>query len=186
MVPQSTPREVIYQEVGMPDPLHRINMNKIMLYMYNRLHTNQNSLSRNLIQEDHETKWKIETEKLMNEYHIDKNEIKTASKLKAKTVIKKQVKGKMLEELKKNGEHKSKVAHLVRHSPKEKLEMSNYINQLDRKEVNTIFKTRTRMLEAKENYNKNTQTRYVGCVMKQMKLKNTFYRFAPKYTLMEP
>ena len=150
MVPQSTPREVIYLEVGMLDPLHRINMNKMMLY--NRLHTNQNSLNCNLIQEEHETKWKIETEKVMNEYHIDKNEIKTASKLKAKAIIKKQVKEKMLEDLKKNGEHKSKVVHLLRHSQKEKFEMSKYINQLDRKEVNTIFKTRTRMLEVKENY----------------------------------
>ena len=48
----------------------------------------------------------------------------------------------MLEELKNNGEHKRKVAHLLRHDHKEKLEMSKYIKQLYRKDVNTILKTR--------------------------------------------
>ena len=150
MVPQSTPREAIYLEVGILDPVHRINMNRMMLY--NRLHTHQNSLNQSLIQETLETKWKTETEKIMNEYCVDPNEIKAATKTRAKIILKKRAKEKMLEDLKKNGEHKSKVIHLIKHSEKEKLEMSNYMKQLGRRDVNIIFKTRTRMLEVKENY----------------------------------
>ena len=88
----------------------------------------------------------------MNEYSVDPNEIKVATKTRAKITLKKQVKEKMLKELKENGEHKSKVIHLIKHSEKGKLEMSKYMKQLGRRDVNTIFKTRTRMLEVKENY----------------------------------
>ena len=54
----------------------------------------------------------------MKECHIDGNEIKIATKSKAKMIVKKQVKAKILEQLKSEGEHKSKVSHLLRHGPK--------------------------------------------------------------------
>ena len=45
----------------------------------------------------------------MKEYDIDENEIKIATKSKAKMIIKKQVKAKILEQLKKEGEHKRHI-----------------------------------------------------------------------------
>ena len=67
-------------------------------------------------------------------------------------IIKKQVKAKILEQLKREGEHKSKVSRLLKHNPKEKLEMSKYLQKLNRHDASIIFKTRTRMLDVKENY----------------------------------
>ena len=75
MVPQSTPREALYLEVGILDPIQWIDLNRMMLYNINSLYRDQNCLNSALIQENLETKWKTETEKSMNEYHVDENEI---------------------------------------------------------------------------------------------------------------
>ena len=59
------------------------------MMLFNWPHRDLNGLIQNLIQDNPQNKRKIETEKIMREYGMNDNEIKTATKLRAKAVIKK-------------------------------------------------------------------------------------------------
>ena len=59
----------------------------------------------------------------------------------------------MITRLKKDGENKSKVQHLIQGQEQDyQRRRKPYMDKMNRKQVSTIFKARTRMLDAKNNF----------------------------------
>lgn len=150
MVPQSTPREVLYLETGLLDPAALIQRNRIN--QYDKIHKQCNNMTTNLIQDENPTKWKLETLRIMEEYTINETSIRSANKNNAKNIINKAVKHKFLEKLKQTGAEKSKVSNLINNENYVELRMQKYLTKLTRQEASIIFKTKTRMLDVKNNY----------------------------------
>ena len=150
MTPQSTPREALYLETGLIDCMTQINMNR--LNAYNRLIREHNNLMKNLIQSDSPTKWKTETDKILQSVNIDPNELITTSKHKARNQINMNTRKKFLEDLKTTGANKTKIKNMLDYSEYTTLSHKEYIFKLNRLEASTIFKTKCRMLDVKNNY----------------------------------
>ena len=109
-------------------------------------------MTTNLIQDENPTKWKLETLRIMEEYTINETSIRSANKNNAKNIINKAVKHKFLEKLKQTGAEKSKVSNLINNENYVELRMQKYLTKLTRQEASIIFKTKTRMLDVKNNY----------------------------------
>lgn len=162
MIPQSTPREALYLETGIPDPITQIKINRINLY--NRMMREPNDLIANLNQEETITRWKSETIKIMEEYGIEKHTIENTSKYSAKNKINPKIKKRFLEKLKEAGNTKSKIEYTLANGQYSDLKMQPYLKKLTRIETSIIFKARTRMLEVKHNYkNKYRDTKCRMC-----------------------
>lgn len=148
MVPQGTPREVLYIETNLLD-VERI-IDKKRLNMLYRINKTKIKLNEYLIQKKQETEWMKETEKTIKKYKIDKKKFLEMKPKNAKKYIRKEIQKSFREEMFLNKQNKSKVEYLKKgYLANEK---ATYTNQLNRMNTSTIFKARCRMLDIKDNY----------------------------------
>jgi len=150
VTPTSTPREVLYIEVGLLDIENTINKQKLL--MYNRIYRQHNTITSEII--DTNSQWLKGIEKIANEYNINLDELKT-TKNKAKKIINKAITEKFRKNLVEIAMTKSKAKHLL--LGKRKIG-ETYINKLTRTEASIIFKTRCRMIDIKDNYRNKYDT----------------------------
>lgn len=148
MVPRSTPREAIYIETNMMDIDSIIEKKK--LNMYYRIKNNKNKINNFLTNEGDKTAWLQNTEKLMQKYNINKQELIAMKETRAKKYIRKAVHREFRTNLFTNTEQKNKIKYLTGGYVGN--EKANYTNDLNRETTSLIFKARTRMLDIKTNY----------------------------------
>ncbi len=151
MVPVSTPRETLYIETGLTDQINTIKKKKIGMMC--RLEKSRNGLLEAILESDNPKAWKKETTKVMETLGItDKTQFllknKRTQKLETNRVID-QAWGKHLEITK---ETKSKVKFLMERTIPRNTKRPKYMNKLNRHQVSTIFKARTRMIDVKNNF----------------------------------
>ena len=167
MIPQSTPREPIYLETGLLDIETTINKNKLM--MLNRIaRTGSKLMAPNLNEEDR-TAWRKDIDRLLARYSIDINTLKTASKNQAKKLVKEAVTKEFRRELIRTALEKSKCKYYLNTADmRTDNDKTKYTNKLNRIEVSTIFKTKTRMIDTRTNYKgKYQDTRCRHCELHQ-------------------
>ena len=149
--PQSTPREALYIDTGLLDP-QTISMKQTII-MDHRLATgNSNRLSR-LVQAEGKQSWKELTDLMKTRLEITEEDssgkpetVKYKIRKKARTYFKR----KLVED----GQSKSKVQFLIngKGDQWEAGKTPQYMNELTRESVSIIFKTRTRMIDVKNNF----------------------------------
>ncbi len=150
MTPVTTPRETLYIETGLLDIQHTIMKNRINTDA--RIERSSNNLLDMIMNTQEEKGWKAQTEKLKQTIGIAKEDLE-GGRAKIKQVIKSKVQTTFKNSLQETAQNKSKVKHLM-----DGIQMWNpgkrpaYMNKLTRQETSVIFKTRTRMLDIKNNY----------------------------------
>ena len=144
--PQGTPRESLYIESNLLD-IETIIEKKRIGMMY-RIHQHPNTITEEVTKPT--SKLMINTQEITKKYNIDKDYLLNLPKRKAKKLIRKSVHKTFRKKIMANMENKTKIDYLLKHyTPGEK---TNYTNNLNRQEVSTLFKTRTRMIDIKGNY----------------------------------
>ena len=151
MMPQKgTTRESLYIETGLLDPTTIQHKQRIMMNYRNTYSTNQRL--KKLATSDEESLWKT-----LVETSCEKLQIWPAELIDDKWIVKSKVKEKAHEYFKNTLENdareKSKVQFLL--NSKDQWKPGNrapYLNKLTRKDCNTIFRTRTRMIDVKNNF----------------------------------
>ena len=151
MVPRTTPREVLYIETGLMDIEHITQKNRIN--MEKRINSNPTSLTFKVKEKGAKQGWKYNTEKIRNKWNITDQDMDGTSQ-QVKNMVKEKCIDNFIKEIELSGNEKSKVKHLLKSKTEQWRPGKHplYITQLTRKQVSTIFKTRTRMLEVKNNY----------------------------------
>ena len=161
MVPPSTPREVLYIETGIMDPETIIKRNRIL--MQNRIRKGDSELMKQVIELEQKGGWKETTEKIKEEMGIEQNDMR-GEQSSVKHRIRRKTKQYFKEKMEREGNGKSKVTYLLEglgHSWKPG-KRQQYLNALPRKQASILFKSRTRMLDVKNNFRgkyQNTQCR---------------------------
>ena len=151
MIPTTTPREALYQELKILDMEH--TMHKTKINMFKRLEKTRNSLIDNILKIENKSCWNNKTKNLIEHYNIDITKDKQSFK---NDVIDK-INKKFTEQLKKSTNTKTKINFLITNCTNENQKIRPaYLNKLNRKQCSTIFKARTRMLQVKTNF--KTQT----------------------------
>lgn len=148
MTPITTPTEALYTETGLLDIEHLMFIRRIN--MYYRLKDNPSDVL-DMIHKDREISWKTETESLMRKLDIDQT-ILDEQKENRKRIIKEKVKEHFKNKVKNISESKSKMKYLLQNEEPKVAERKQYIQKLTRTQASIIFRTRTRMLEMKNNY----------------------------------
>ena len=151
MVPQSTPREALYIETGLLDPEAIRLKNRVL--MEHRLTNGNSQRMKKLITNNTTTsKWAEETKKAKEQLEIDERDMK-GEKTTVKNRITNRVKDWFKAKIEKESNEKSKIQHLLEGlTGWEPQKRARYMNKLTRQQASTIFKARTRMLPAKNNY----------------------------------
>ena len=151
--PQSTPRESIFIETGLIETTTLIKKNRLM--MHNRLKNGTNETMKKIINRDEEGSWANENYKIMEQLNIPPDTIN-----KKKGTAKRIIQGKILDDYKeridKEAAQKSKVQYNLqgRNYRWKPGKIPEYMQELTRNQVSTIFKARTRMTDIKANYKK--------------------------------
>ena len=152
MVPTSTPREATYIETGLKDM--ESNRTQKRINMMNRIEKNKNNLISTITDIDNNQNWKNITIQTMEKIGLTTDELKKLTtkhqqKKRVTEVIERDFKNRMNSA----GNSKSKVKHLLEGINNWKVgTRPKYMNQLNRFQVSTIFKARTRMLDIKNNF----------------------------------
>ena len=147
MTPVSTPREVLYYETGLLDIEHTIIKNK-MNYA-RKLTKKDNQLLKKAITSG-KNKWMQNVTEYRNEMNLDENA--------GKEQIKRAIEIRMLEELKKSSETKSKIKNYSEKTQKTQVcNRKNYLKKGTRHTASNIFIARARMIETKNNYKNRYQ-----------------------------
>ena len=165
--PSSTPKEMLYLELGIV-PIRFIMMSRRLSFLHYIMNQKEDSLLYNFFQAQlkHPVKkdW-CETIKEDLDYlsiKVKIEELKNISKNQFKHIVKKAVDVKAFEYLKaEKGKHSK-----VKDTKHDKLEMQDYLspNTLSNLEAKFIFLLRTRMLEVKANFkNKHADLLCVAC-----------------------
>ena len=149
LTPPTTPREALYIETGLLDPetiskKQRINMD-------HKLKTSQNPRYNKMAQIKGKKSWKETTDKTLKELNI--SEALTGKKDTVKRKIKQKTMQYFKSKIEKDGENKSKVKYLLDGIQDWKpCNRQKYMMKLSRINASTIFKARTRMIDAKNNF----------------------------------
>ncbi len=148
--PTTTPRETLYMETGMLDIEHLAKQKQIM--MKQRLHQTASEMVKNVLKSNIKGNWKDRTLKTIKELNLTEAEIHD-KKSTVKRKVTQRIKINFKENIDKKGNDKSKVKHLKDGTQDwEPGKRKAYLNKLTRKQASMIFKTRTRMIEAKNNF----------------------------------
>ena len=152
MVPTSTPAEALYMETGIEDLTSTMNNKRIG--MYYRLNNTGSDLIRRFLNSEEPTSWKKKTETIIDKLQIDPNKTMTnQGKQLQRRKTKTQITDDQVKRITETAETKSKVRHLILGiRDREDGKRPPYMNRLNRKQVSSIFKARTRMLDVKNNY----------------------------------
>lgn len=148
MIPTSTPTESLYIETGLTRIEELINKNRIL--MEKRLSLNKIKIVEAAINLNGKTSWLSQNEKIKNKYQINTEEKLSILKHKAKSKIR----NKFKEEMTLASAEKSKMKYLRNGQPNLTYKRKIYLEQLSRSKASIIMKTRTRMLEVKNNFKK--------------------------------
>ena len=150
-VPQGTPNEALYCETGLLNPETVIKKNRIN--MEARIRNGNNENMKQILESKIKESWIEQNDKIKQQLGI-----KTEDMKKKRTIIKSIARNNSYENFKKTIEEtaqtKSKMKYYMENlqrdwQPRKRPE---YIEQLTRNQVSTIFKARTRMLKTKANY----------------------------------
>ncbi len=162
MVPTTTPREVLYIETGLLDIETILSKNRIG--MEKRIKSGNNQFMKEIISNNQKGGWKEKTEQEKNKANITDQDMEGT-----KYVVKRSINNKIKEVFKNRieteGKEKSKVKHLLdgikEWTPGKR---QKYMCKLTRHQTSIIFKTRTRMIEVKDNFrNKHNDNTCRGC-----------------------
>ena len=173
ILPQSTPREPIYLELGMMDITTTINKNKLMAY--NRICRKPNTITRANIEVENKTPWREDIDKLREKYGLHQVNLETLTKNEAKKTIMEKVWNSFRNELITKCVEKSKCRFYLtctNNIGQIKPNKWKYINQLTRREASMIFKSKTRMLDVKTNFKgkyKDTKCRHCEHLIEDQK-----------------
>ncbi len=158
--PTTTPREALYMECGLLDIEHLAKIRQIM--MGHRLKETASELITNTIDSNIKGGWKQRLEKTLEANNLQETDLQ-GTKQRTKTITNEKVKTTFKEKLNTDSQDKSKIKHLLDGTGDWKpSHRKPYLNRLTRNEASTIFKTRTRMIEAKANY-KNKYKNNMTC-----------------------
>ncbi len=143
-------REALYMECGLLDVEHTAKTRQIM--MGHRLKETASELITNTLNSNIKGGWKQRLEKTLEGNNLQETDLQ-GTKQRTKKITNEKVKTTFKEKLNKDSQDKSKIKHLLDGTgdwtPSNR---KPYLNKLTRNEASTIFKTRTRMIEAKANY----------------------------------
>ena len=157
MTPQSTPAEVLYMETGLLDITTIILKNRLNLER--RLRKTPNYLATKIMEQGIEGGWKATIQEMKTKSNIQNGDESNTGK-----INKHDINNYFKTKIENLGRDKSKVKHLISNRKWNAGERPKYINKMTRTEASLIFKTRTRMLEVKNNYkNKYTSTECRKC-----------------------
>ena len=161
-VPVTTPREVLYMETGLLDI--ETSAHKSRITMANRLTTTDDEFVKEAMVSSHSNSWIQETQRICKEYNISEDDIKMKKSI-LKKKVEDNVKTVFKDRITKNGMAKSKVNYLTQNGTEwEPGKMREYMKKMNRNQVSTIFKARTRMLDVKNNFrNKYKDLKCRGC-----------------------
>ena len=156
-VPRSTPKEMLYLELGCIPFRYLIKKRRIMFLHY-ILNEKQNSMMNRFLmtQINHSKKndWIVQVLRDLKELNLggDLDKIKKEKKVKLKNTLDKKIKENAFEDLSNQKMNHSKVMHIEHHN----LEMQKYFKKCNIKitqdEVQEIFKLRSRVSDVKTNY----------------------------------
>ena len=149
-IPQSTPRECIYEEMGTLDIQHRIILKR--LNYYKRLQTKQEEAIKKIITNQHINSWTTKTKLIITGIGLKDEDLIQQSTKEAKNNIKKAVTIKMKQTIKQSGEEKSKYTFLTTNKSLTNSVETDYLTTLTRNQARALFSARTRMTKAKANY----------------------------------
>ena len=150
IVPQSTPREVLYIETGLLDIKTMADISRIQ--MIKRVERSPNEIIDNIDKSDIKSGWNEQTDKIKEKYSITLEDLNN-TRWRTKTIITRKVQQGFKEDIIKEGQNKSKVKYLLdRRGPWEPNKREKYMETLSRNECSTILKARTRMIKVKNNY----------------------------------
>lgn len=150
MVPPTTPRELLYIETGLLDIETIIEKNR--LNYNNRVANSGKTKLKETLQNNQKGSWRERTEAMKKRLGITEEDHE-GSKDRVKKNIGKKVEKNFQEKLKEAGKDKSKVKYFLENKKEWKVKTrAKYMNKMNRVEVSTIFKARSRMLEIKNNY----------------------------------
>jgi hypothetical protein len=149
MVPTTTPREALYEEINILDIEHTIMRNRINMHC--RMERTKNEMLQEILNIQDQKAWVNITEKMEEDLNLQ--DIIYRPVREGKIMIKVQTAMKMKEVISKGAEKKTKVEYLIRNkNTSNSYERPAYIQKLNRFEVSIIFKARTRMLDTKNNF----------------------------------
>ena len=149
MVPTTTPRETLYEELKILDIEHTVIKNRIN--MLHRLENTKNNMINKIMSIKNEKSWTEKTKKIMEGKKI--KDISHMTKGQAKKEITKRIEISMEETIQKGRETKSKVQFLIDNKkPIWTKKRATYLGTMTRYDTSIIFKARTRMLDIKNNF----------------------------------
>ena len=158
MTATSTPSIAIYAETGLLDMEH-IEM-KERLTNERRIDDNDNLLLKKIL-DDKKSNWRNHNCKIAENLGLDRSETFSARSL--KTEVQQKVADHMKSSWLQKGREQSKFIHLTRGKVDEHpFTMKKYMLKLNRFDLSTIFKARTRMLDVKTNF-KNRHKNNLRC-----------------------
>ncbi len=151
MVPTITPRETLYIETGLNDQANTIKKKRIGMLC--RLEKSRNGLLEAMLESENPESWKNKTTKEMGAMGItDKIIFLNKSKKAQKKETEQSIKQAWNNHLELTKDAKSKVKFLMEGITRRDDKRPKYMNKLNRHQVSTIFKARTRMIDVKNNF----------------------------------
>ena len=150
MVPTSTPREALHIETGLTDIVHTAKQKRCTMIC--RLERTKNEMINTALNIDVQKSWKNTTKSLMETLKLPENTLQR-KKADQKRLIKNATTKNMKQNIEEEGKEKSKIKFLLDGIEKwEPGHQPMYMNKLNRHEVSTMFKARTRMIDVKNNF----------------------------------
>ena len=165
-LPQSTPRECLYYELGTLDIEHRI-ITKRLNYATTLLIKNPDNL-REILQAANPKSWIQKTTQQARSVGLDLNTLRHISAKNRKVSLKESITKSMNDKHNTEGQNKSKFKFLTTNSETRRSAKPSYLYKLPKEQARAIFMARTRMIKVKTNYkNMYTNTICRGCGLKE-------------------
>ena len=165
-LPQSTPRECLYYELGTLDIEHRI-ITKRINYATSLLIKNPDNL-RDILQTTNPKSWIQKTIQQARSVGLDLDILRHISAKDRKVSVKESITKTMNDKHNTEGQNKSKFKFLTTNSETRRSAKPSYLYKLPKEQARAIFMARTRMIKVKTNYkNMYTNTICRGCGLKE-------------------
>ena len=165
-LPQSTPRECLYYELGTLDIEHRI-ITKRINYATTLLIKNPDNL-RDILKTTNPKSWIQKTRQQARSVGLDLETLRHISAKDRKLSVKESTTKTMNDKHDTEGQNKSKFKFLTTNSGTRRGAKPSYLYKLPKEQARAIFIARTRMIKVKTNYkNMYTNTICRGCGLKE-------------------
>lgn len=148
MTPTSTPNATIYAETGLLDTEHIEYRERINTLI--RIENGDNSNLKSILS-DSRSDWKEQTKEKLAELDIPTNLILQPGAT-TKRIINNKIMNHMKHKKITHAQDQSKFQHLTKGENNYSFQRKKYMNKLNRIQLSTIFKARTRMLDVKANF----------------------------------